>query len=113
MIDEGDFPRTIREAAKKIVAAGGECYFLPLQFFQFRSNAPGISADNVVQMATIIATIIGAAGISFTDRIYSRTLRGILAGSVIAAAPIIMYYAKEILDSGFVLDLTARSGSQS
>lgn len=94
--------KTILDVTKHIVNGGGQCYFLPLQFFGVKPEAPGVGPEEVVPVAVILAAILGSAVLASKlpdEDKPNIALRAIAEAGVLVAGMAIAIAAKKILSS--------------
>ncbi|MFT3908286.1 MAG: phospholipase D-like domain-containing protein [Ferruginibacter sp.] len=110
--DDENMAKTVLDAAKKIVAANGKCYFLPLQFFDFNRERD-VTAEEVIQVAVAIAVLMDNVVFGvLPDSTSNKAALLVIEGLILIGAGLTAYLAKDIVDSDFALGKTARGASK-
>jgi len=108
-----DIPKTLLEAAQKIVDAQGQCYFLPLQLFQLKQEGQAVAPSDVLRIGIIVALLLADIGIIiFLNDKDHPNKTAIISAVVLAGAATAMILAEEIVEAGFVVDFIQTRASE-
>lgn len=107
VLTDEEVPKSLLEATRKIVDAGGQCYFLPLQLVQLKHEGQGIMPQDVLLVSALFSLLLADLGIIFllsSKQNGNKYSTPIISCLVFAGAAAVMLLAKEIVESNFVLD---------